>query len=193
MPSSNRDKRKPYSTYPSLHPSVVELLKPSGLAMAFHPIDTDETPNKTRLANTNIMGSFACYNESCPSPGWASKMVAITIRMYRKDGNSHNPSGKGKGKRNQPGLYHVRVYHQRCKNCNFLSRPKLDDSYAERVAYWLKKWHGIEVGRPAYGRKGKAPHAKKLCEGCKAGICQYSKRAGDVSDFVSDSLLRQRT
>ncbi|KAL5000906.1 zinc-binding domain-containing protein [Aspergillus recurvatus] len=189
MPSHNSYKRKPYSTYPSLHSSVVEHLKPSGLTMAFHPVDTDEAPSRTHVLkyNTNIMGVFACYNKSCPSRGWASKMVAVTIRMYRKDGDNHNHSGKGEGRGKQPGLYNVRVYHQRCKKCTFLSRPKLDESYAERVAYRLKKWHGIEVEQPVCVQKGKAPHVKRLCEGCKAGVCPNSKRAGDGSDSESVS------
>ncbi|KAL6236741.1 zinc-binding domain-containing protein [Aspergillus navahoensis] len=190
MQFRNKDKRKPYSTYPSLHPTVVEHLKPSGLAMTFHPIDTDEASDKFRVLkyNTNVMGTFPCYNKSCPSQGWASKMVAVTIRMYRRAGeggnsHKHNHDGKGEGGGggggNQPGLYNVRVYYQRCKNCNFLSRPKLDESYAERVAYRLKKWHGIEVEQPVYVKKSKAPHVKSLCEGCKARVCQYSRGTGD--------------
>ncbi|KAL4971345.1 zinc-binding domain-containing protein [Aspergillus desertorum] len=181
MRSRNRGNGKPYSMYPALHPSVVEHLKPCGLATTFHPIDSDEYPQKPhiRTCTIAIRGVFPCYNKSCPSPGWASRMVAATIRMYRKAGKD-NRSGKIEGEETQPGLYNVRVYHQRCKRCNFLSRPKLDESYAERVADRLKKWHGIEVEveEHAYVRKRKAPHAKRLCEGCKAGVCQFSRGSG---------------
>ncbi|KAL4738591.1 zinc-binding domain-containing protein [Aspergillus similis] len=187
MPSRNAAKRKLYSMYPIHHPSVVELLKPFGIEMAFHPVDTDETPCETRMLtyNTNIMGVFTCYNKSCPSHGWASKMVAVTIRVYckaRKGGIDHGYKGKGEGGADQPGLYNVRVYHQRCQKCNSLSRPKLDESYAERVAYHLKRWHGVEVERPVYAKKSKAPHASRFCEGCKAGVCRYSRGLRGDSD-----------
>ncbi|KAL4755705.1 3CxxC-type zinc finger protein [Aspergillus foveolatus] len=187
MPSHSAEKRKVHSMYPSHHPSVVELLEPFGIEMDFHPVDTDETPCETRMLtkHTNIMGVFSCYNKSCPSHGWASKMVAVTIRMYcraGKGGIKQSYEGKGEGGADQPGLYNVRVYHQRCKKCNFLSRPKLDETYAERVAYHLKRWHGVKVERPVYVKKSKAPHARQFCEGCKAGVCRYSTSLNDDSD-----------
>jgi len=40
------------------------------------------------------MGRFKCLNEVCPKAGWASKMIAITIRMYPEQ------------------QYNARVYHQ---------------------------------------------------------------------------------
>ncbi|KAL4753498.1 zinc-binding domain-containing protein [Aspergillus terricola var. indicus] len=187
MPSRNTQNRKTFSMYPSLHSSVVELLKPFGIEMAFHPVDTDETPCETRMrtCNTNIMGVFTCHNKSCPSHGWASKMIPVTIRMYckaRKDRIDHGYEGKSEGGADQQGLYNVRVYHQRCKKCDSLSRPKLDESYAERVACRLKWWHGVKVERHNYVKKSKAPHAKKFCEGCKAGVCPYSTSLRDDSD-----------
>ena len=78
------------------------------------------------------MGRFICRSRACGSSGWGSKKIAITIRMY--------PGAK----------YNVWVYKQHCKGCNGLSKPGLDDSYAERVAYRLKKWCGIEMDRPNY-------------------------------------------
>ncbi|KAL3437120.1 zinc-binding domain-containing protein [Aspergillus tetrazonus] len=187
MPSRKAEKRKVHSMYPYHHPSVVELLKPFGIEMDFHPVDTDETPCETRMfiKHTNIMGVFSCYNKSCSSHGWASKMVAVTIRMYcraGKGGIKHSYEDKGEGGADKPGLYNVRVYHQRCKKCNFLSHPKLDETYAERVAYYLKMWHGVKVERPVYVSKSKAPHARQFCEGCKAGICRYSTSLDGVSN-----------
>lgn len=50
-----------------------------------------------------------------------------------------------------PGAqYNARIYHQRCLRCNNLGKPRLDDSYAERVTYRLKKWCGMEMNRPFY-------------------------------------------
>jgi hypothetical protein len=88
--------------------------------------------------------------------------IAITIRMYR-------------GER-----YNTRVYHQRCKACNSLSRPILDDSYAKRVAYRLKKWCGVELERPEFSGQSKGPHEAKFCEGCKAGHCGEGRRIDDL-------------
>ena len=99
-----------------------------------------------------------CHNHSCESDGWSSKNIAITIRMY--DGKKYN----------------ARVYQQRCMNCNSLSRPYLDGSYAERVAYRLKKWNGIKVEAPDFSGERKKPHHRDLCEGCKDGHCKQLER-----------------
>jgi hypothetical protein len=107
------------------------------------------------------MGRFICHNSTCSSAGWASKRIAITIRLYQ-------------GKK-----YNARVYHQRCRSCNALSRPILDGSYAERVVYRIRKWEGVQVERPVWeGRKGK-PHDTELCEGCRAGRCSGFGELGE--------------
>ncbi|PYI25776.1 hypothetical protein BP00DRAFT_430929 [Aspergillus indologenus CBS 114.80] len=144
--------------YPALHERVQQHLADAGLAyLTFHGQDTDA--GKLRDYDTTIMGRFVCHNRSCEAAGWSSKAVAIRIRMY--------PDGQ----------YNARVYHQRCRGCNALSRPFLAaSSYAERVAYRLKKWHGVQVTPPAYGGAAKAPHDEELCEGCKAGHCFAGKR-----------------
>ncbi|PYH79590.1 hypothetical protein BO82DRAFT_419720 [Aspergillus uvarum CBS 121591] len=149
---------KQWSMYPALHGKVQQRLADAGLAyLTFHPHDTDT--GKVRDYDTTIMGRFVCRNRNCETGGWSSKAVAIRIRMY--------PDGK----------YNARVYHQRCRGCNALSRPFLNaSSYAERVAYRLKKWHGILVTPPAYGGASQAPHNEELCEGCKAGHCFAGKR-----------------
>ncbi|KAE8334323.1 hypothetical protein BDV24DRAFT_33422 [Aspergillus arachidicola] len=68
--------------------------------------------------------------------------------------------------------YNVRVYHQRYKSCNSLSRPSLDNSYAERVVYHLKKWSGIQMSLPHYSGKNKGPpHNSDLYEGYRYGHC----------------------
>ncbi|KAL4905235.1 hypothetical protein BDW74DRAFT_153280 [Aspergillus multicolor] len=151
---------KTHSMFGEHHSSVLELVEPFGLRMTFYPFDTDEGTIQSK--STNVMGDFVCNNKSCKSKGWFSRMVAITIRLY--------PDKR----------YNARVYHQRCKKCNSLSRPMLDGSYADRVAYRLKKWNGIKVEKPVYEKKSKEPHKKGLCEGCKAGHCQQSNM-GDGS------------
>ncbi|PGG96719.1 hypothetical protein AJ80_09796 [Polytolypa hystricis UAMH7299] len=107
------------SMYPTHHGGVSRLLEEEGLYFIFH--DVDDSAGCNREYDTNIKGWFMCRNRTCASRGWSSKRVAITIRMY--------PGAK----------YNARVYHQRCKGCNDLSRPRLDGSYAERVAYRIKK------------------------------------------------------
>ncbi|KAI1360311.1 zinc-binding domain-containing protein [Xylaria arbuscula] len=149
--------RKQYKTpetssmHSSKHPEVCRLLEDANLRFTFH--QSDEDSGCTKSWDTAVMGRFVCHNPKCATNGWSSKQVAMTIRMYpRRE-------------------YNARVYHQRCMGCGNLSRPILDDTYAERVTYWLKKWCGIKQEKPPHGGKSKGPHQKRFCEGCKAGHC----------------------
>ncbi|PHH89294.1 hypothetical protein CDD83_6336 [Cordyceps sp. RAO-2017] len=151
MPRKRKSGRR-WSMYPGLHDRVTKALEEDDLFFDFEEKDDAETCNKEY--DTNVMGRFACRNPRCTTNGWSSKKIAITIRMYT-------------GAR-----YNVRVYHQRCANCNSLSRPWLDDSYIERTTYRLKKWCGIQQEQPYYSRESKGPHHKGLCEGCKEGHCK---------------------
>ena len=148
--SKSSDRR--WSMYPALHDDVSRLLEEDDLHFDFHR--NDDNKNRIEDYDTNIMGRFTCRSRACSSNGWTSKKIAITIRMY-------------------PGEeYNARVYNQRCQECNSLGEPHLDvDSYAERVAYRIKKWCGIEMDRPNYSGQSKGPHQKALCEGCKNGHC----------------------
>jgi len=137
--------------FPALHDDVSRLLEEDNLQFDFFTDDDDTSCMKEY--DTTIMGRFRCRTRACGTKGWSSKRIAITIRMYRG------------------AKYNARVYHQRCQKCNGLSRPQLDDSYAERVSYRLKKWCGIEMEIPDYSGQSKKPHKKELCEGCKAGHC----------------------
>lgn len=137
--------------YPALHDSVDWLLSEDGLSFTFFEIDEDKGFIKDY--DTNIMGYFTCWNKACSKNGWSSKKIAITIRMYPDQ------------------QYNARVYHQRCKGCDSLSQPVPDDSYAERIAYRLKKWSDIDIARPFYNAESKGPHESALCEGCKHGHC----------------------
>ncbi|KAM5349275.1 hypothetical protein ACJ41O_005782 [Fusarium nematophilum] len=135
---------KKWSMYPALHGKVASLLEEDDLYFTFY--DTDDDNTRTESYDTNIMGRFKCYNPKCSSSGWSSKKIAITIRMYE-------------GER-----YNARVYHQHCKECNSLSRPyAVDESYADRIAYRIKKWNGIEQEVPEYSRHTDAPHEEDLC------------------------------
>jgi hypothetical protein len=136
---------------------------------AFHDLDNDV--DIMRTYDTSIVGRFSCRNQKCRSKGWLSMRTAITIRMYRDE------------------RYNARVYHQRCKACSFLSKPILDDSYAERVAYRLKKWCGVELERSTFSGQSKGPHEMKFCEGCKAGHCSEGRGIdGLIDDFSNFSL-----
>lgn len=151
MPSRKSKSDRRWSIYSALHDDVSRLLEEEDLHFDFH--ETDDTGTCIKEHDTNIMGRFICRSRGCGSSGWSSKKIAITIRMY-------------------PGArYNARVYHQRCQGCNSLSKPRLDDSYAERVAYRIKKWCGIEMDSPNYSGKGDGPHQSDLCEGCKDGHC----------------------
>ncbi|KAM4067466.1 zinc-binding domain-containing protein [Hirsutella rhossiliensis] len=154
MPN-RRNPPKRWSMYPKLHDDVSGLLEEEDLFFDFHT--TDDGQNCDKQWDTNVMGRFVCPNRTCDSHGWSSKKIAVTIRMY---------SG---------AQYNVRVYHQRCKSCSSLSRPILDSSYAERTAYRLKKWCGIQMETPPHGERRGPPHNRDLCEGCKDGHCSEFK------------------
>ena len=151
MPTERMKADSRWSMHQVLHPKVSALLEENDLYFDFNSADSARDCIETY--DTNIMGRFECLNHACNSTGWPSKMIAITIRMY--------PAAR----------YNARVYHQRCRRCNRLGRPRLDDSYAERVSYRLKKWCGIELDRPMFSGQSKGPHQKELCEGCKDGHC----------------------
>ncbi|CAG7998428.1 unnamed protein product [Penicillium salamii] len=138
------------SMYQSLHADVAALLEPEGLYFTFHQEDDDHCEKNY---DTSVMGKFKCLNTSCPFKGWSSKHIPITIRLYA-------------GQR-----YNARVYHQRCKGCSYPSHPTLDNSYAERIAYRIREWLGIQQDRPPYGGRTELPHNQDLCEGCRAGHC----------------------
>ena len=118
MPSRKAKSDQRWSIYSALHNDVSRLLEEDDLYFDFH--GNDNTESCIKEYDTNIMGRFMCRNRACGSNGWSSKRIAITIRMY--------PGAK----------YNARVYNQRCQGCNSLGKPRLDDSYAERVAYRLK-------------------------------------------------------
>jgi hypothetical protein len=68
------------------------------------------------------------------------------------------------------------VWHQHCQDCGSLGRPILDGTYAERVAYRIKRWYGLDVEISDYSRKSEGPHQRDLCEGCKHGHCSEASR-----------------
>ncbi len=155
MPDKRPKKVKKWSMCPNLHGGVVGLLKDTKLEFSFHL--TDDELDLIKSYDTNVMGRFTCHNTKCSSSGWPSKQIAITMRLYRNN------------------EYNARIWHQRCKSCNQLSKPILDGTYAERIAYRLKKWSGVSLEPPEYSRKDvNRPHHKDLCEGCKNGHCNYS-------------------
>lgn len=164
-PASKKSNKKPskplepvakWSLYPALHDEVSQLLGEEGIHCKFRAEDAEDDDESIMKAwDTHIMGRFVCPNDSCKSKGWNSKKISITIRLYEN------------------GYYNARVYHQQCRPCGSHSRPILDQSYAERVAYWLKKWHGVQMEKPPVTmRRDGPPHQSDLCEGCKAGHCK---------------------
>lgn len=149
-----------WSMKPSEHTNVSHLLETTSLTFTFHPDDCDTTSLKEH--DTTILCHFHCFNPSCASKGWVSGHVATTIRLY------------------VDSQYNARIYHQRCKECHWISKPRiLKDSYAERVAYRLKVWSGVPVEKMAKGRKTQIEHSVGLCEGCRAGRCKVGGRVGD--------------
>lgn len=162
VPAKSKKPIAKWSMYQALHDEISALLVEEDLHFEFH--EDDNAMRCTRTHDTNIMGRFVCYNRACKSSGWSSKKIAITIRLY--------PGQK----------YNARVYHQRCKFCTWVSRPVLDQSYAERIVYRIKKWNGIPVETPSGPVISSGPHNSELCEGCRAGHCSQSR---EEVDFIA--------
>ncbi|KAL3490428.1 zinc-binding domain-containing protein [Aspergillus germanicus] len=154
------------SMRPALHPPVSTALESSTppLKFTFNPNNTDKGCIKSY--DTNIMGKFICRRRGCHHV-WTSKKIAITIRLYRDN------------------QYNARVYHQHCKKCHWVWKPKVDEKcYVKRTVYRLKKWSGCkDMEVPVYNKgNGKGPHISKLCEGCKAGHCKQSEVDDDKGE-----------
>lgn len=142
--------------YPQLHHEVSKAVSPKIKKILFHE---EEGSNALQEHKTNVMGKFKCGNDGCSNRGWTSKRVAIVIRGYGKNG------------------YNAVVFNQRCQSCKTLGVFTLDEnSYVERIAYRLKKWAGVRVKKPKYDENQGPPHKHELCEGCKRGVCQESKK-----------------
>jgi hypothetical protein len=138
--------------FPLLHQKVAGAVSDEIAFTWFHEHDSDEDSNNKW--STNVMGSFRCYNKACKTQRWSSKVVTILIRGYPRNG------------------YNAVVYNQRCKSCNQLGILKMDEeSYCDRVTYWVKKWAGVPVKQPPHTDQKGPPHESSLCEGCKSGLC----------------------
>ena len=118
---------------------------------------TNTNIGTSKRYKTNITGSFRCYNPSCLQRRWASYRIGILIRRYTN------------------GSYNAEVAAQRCKSCRRLGKMYVDkDCYVERVSYRLLARAGVRQEQPEYEVRRTPPHEKRLCEGCKRGICRES-------------------
>lgn len=153
--SNAKGETRTYFMFPLLHKDVVNAVSSKIVSTRFHKNDSDRDSDKEY--STHIMGKFKCNNDSCSTDGWGSKMVAILIREYPRNG------------------YNAVVFNQRCKSCDQLDTMILDEkSYVNRVAYRLKKWAGVPMELQYYARKESPPHESEFCEGCKGGVCRQA-------------------
>jgi hypothetical protein len=151
--SKRTQETREYFIFPALHAKITEAVFPEITSTWFHENNDDDNFNHQWL--THVMGRFICNNNICKKQLWVSGKVPIEIRGYGGEG------------------YSAIVYNQRCKSCNWLGTFVLDDeSYIDRVAYRLKRWAGVRVVPPYYGRTNGPPHERDFCEGCKRGKCQ---------------------
>jgi hypothetical protein len=143
--------------FPELHPNVADAVSTDISSTWFNEDDDNETFNHEWF--THVMGSFICSNDTCKKQVWNSRKVPIEIRGYDENG------------------YNAIVYNQRCKSCDQLGTFELDErSYIERVAYWLKRWAGVEMEAPPFTENKGPPHEQAYCEGCKRGKCREGDR-----------------
>jgi hypothetical protein len=148
--------------FPNLHQDVENALSDESIVPAWWFNHTGGDTDAIKRYSTNIMGRFECRNKGCSKGGWGSKVIAIEIRRYQRNG------------------YNAVVFKQRCRACKKLGAMRLDEnSYLERVTYRIKKWAGVEMDTPEYNREKRGPpHESTLCEGCKRGRCPLSGSGG---------------
>ncbi|KAF5702315.1 hypothetical protein FMUND_13520 [Fusarium mundagurra] len=154
------------SMYPELHEHVAKNLEEDGLQYTFR--QNDQKVGIKRVYDTKVIGGFTYRKRKCGLHYWFSNSIAIRIREY--EGHQYN----------------VRVYHQRCSQCEQPTRAKLKKfAYADRVAYHLKRWNGIDAEPPKIDVDRKSNHRQELCEGCKKGRC------GDKRDKKKKTVLTE--
>lgn len=152
---SEREGVPEWGMRPDLHDSISCILDDISVELTFH--ERDEEISVLESQTTSITGEFSCETPRCRFHTWESGKITIAIRLYTKN------------------EYNVRIYHQRCRKCTALSRPRLNETYAERVAYRLAKWHGANMEAPRSSGKLTGRHLKEFCEGCKTGLCKVAK------------------
>ncbi|KAF5562665.1 hypothetical protein FNAPI_3104 [Fusarium napiforme] len=94
------------------------------------------------------------------SNAWFSNSIAIRIREY--EGN-HIAIRIREYEGNQ---YNVKVYHQQCSRCETPIRAMLkQQAYADRVAFHIKRWNGIDIKPPNIEVEPKVNYSKELYRG----------------------------
>ncbi|KAF4454074.1 hypothetical protein F53441_3359 [Fusarium austroafricanum] len=150
------------SMYPELHSYVALSLEEDDPVYTFR--EQYQKTDIKRVFDTKVIGKFFCHRSQCGNREWHSNSIAIRIREYH--GNQYN----------------VQVYHQQCSKCKKPTRAKLDKPiYADRVAYRIKKWNGIEAEQLKLDVETNGAHRAELCERCQKGHCG-KKRRGDKND-----------
>ncbi|KAF4495696.1 hypothetical protein FAGAP_8160 [Fusarium agapanthi] len=140
------------SMYPELHKHVAKNLEEDGLEYTFR--QNDQKVNIKQVHDTKVIGRFICRNRNCGFHRWFSNSIAIRIREYQ--GNEYN----------------VKVYQQQCGRCKRHTRAELMElAYADRVAFHIKRWNGVDAEPPNIKVEPQSNHKKELCEGCKKGHC----------------------
>ena len=155
IPSRRQEPR--FFTFSELHQRIAEAVTPEITSTWYnHNKKADPEDRYT----TSVMGKFTCRNRECKKRQWSSKVVAIGIQGYPRNG------------------YNAIVYNQHCDSCKRLGSFKLNaESYVERIAYRLKVWADVPVEKPPYGGPSRAPHESALCEGCKVDDCPWMKKS----------------
>ena len=153
--ASNQGETRTCFMFPEHHEDVAKATSPLITCNWIQKKVSDRSAH--REYTTYVMGKFRCMNTTCAKKGWSSKMIAITIRGYAKNG------------------YNAVIFNQRCKICHQLGTLFMDKtSYVDRVAYRLHRWAGVQVEQPYYASKKGLPHKRELCEGCKRGVCRQT-------------------
>jgi len=151
MSSRKSKSNRRWSMYLTLHDDVSRLLEENDLHFNFQ--ENNDIESCTKEYDINIISQFRCHNCACDSNEWSSKRITIIIWMYSE------------------AQYNAKVYHQRCLRCNNFSKSHLDDSYAEKVTYHLKKWCKMKMNRFFYSDQSEDSYLSNLCEKCKNDHC----------------------
>lgn len=109
--------------------------------------------NKTCLKEKNIYinGEFFCKN--C-NKKWVSGKIYTEI--YHNNENS----------------FYLKIYYQRCKKCNNIKKPSINNVGKDKIKSKLELYFGYRDVIINDTIKKTKPHMAKYCEACKIGKCE---------------------
>jgi hypothetical protein len=116
---------------------------------------------RAKKSTTHVVGSFTCKHKK-NAAAWKSGKIYTEIMVQLH---------------NDKFYFTVNVYNQKCRRCQRICSPKLDEMvYKERITSKLLLLLGLRDRIDYSGEtKETPPHRQDLCCACLSGKCQHEK------------------